>query len=130
VKIVGRWYVPWHAADASLLLASWPLCEGLRQLWAVPAPACCCRALVAAPTAVAALSDGCRGAPVATSGRSDCRCAVCVMQAAGGTLESYLSCVRSTLEAALCLRNFPSQNVERHNKPEVEMGCVACVTAA
>jgi len=24
-----------------------------------------------------------------------------------------------TLDAALCLRNFPSQTVERHNKPEV-----------
>ena len=30
----------------------------------------------------------------------------------------YLNCVRSTLTAALCLRNFPSQIVERHNKPE------------
>jgi len=25
------------------------------------------------------------------------------------------------LTAATCLRNFPSQNVERHNKPEVEV---------
>ncbi len=41
------------------------------------------------------------------------------------TLAPYLSCVRSTLDAALCLRNFPSQHVERHNKPEVEMGCVS-----
>lgn len=24
------------------------------------------------------------------------------------------------MEAALCLENFPSQIVERHNKPEVE----------
>merc|ERR1711907_182187 len=29
----------------------------------------------------------------------------------------------STLSAALCLENFASQQVERHNKPEVEMGC-------
>ncbi len=29
--------------------------------------------------------------------------------------------MRSTLDAALCLRNFPSQVVERHNKPEVEV---------
>jgi actin related protein 2/3 complex subunit 4 len=36
------------------------------------------------------------------------------------TLKPYLSCVRSTLEASLCVRNFPSQTVERHNKPEVE----------
>ena len=36
------------------------------------------------------------------------------------TLRPYLNCVRSTLNAAMCLSNFPSQNVERHNKPEVE----------
>mmetsp|Transcript_8739 Transcript_8739/g.17538 ORF Transcript_8739/g.17538 Transcript_8739/m.17538 type:complete len:169 (-) Transcript_8739:110-616(-) len=36
------------------------------------------------------------------------------------TLRPYLDCVRSTLEASLCIRNFPSQTVERHNKPEVE----------
>ena len=29
--------------------------------------------------------------------------------------------MRSTLTAASCVRNFPSQNVERHNKPEVEV---------
>jgi len=32
-----------------------------------------------------------------------------------------LNCVRSTLDAASCIRNFPSQNVERHNKPEIEI---------
>lgn len=37
------------------------------------------------------------------------------------TLAPYLSCIRHTLNAALCLRNFPSQLVERHNKPEVEI---------
>jgi len=36
------------------------------------------------------------------------------------TLRPYLICVRSSLEAALCLSNFASQQVERHNKPEVE----------
>mmetsp|Transcript_3119 Transcript_3119/g.6271 ORF Transcript_3119/g.6271 Transcript_3119/m.6271 type:complete len:171 (-) Transcript_3119:191-703(-) len=36
-------------------------------------------------------------------------------------LKPYLDAVRSTLTAACCLRNQPSQNVERHNKPEVEM---------
>ncbi|CAG8517495.1 10326_t:CDS:2 [Ambispora gerdemannii] len=36
------------------------------------------------------------------------------------TLRSYLTAVRSTLTAALCLTNFPSQVVERHNKPEIE----------
>lgn len=36
-------------------------------------------------------------------------------------LKPYLDAVKSTLTAAACLRNFPSQNVERHNKPEVEV---------
>ena len=37
------------------------------------------------------------------------------------TLKPYLNAVRSTLTAALCLENFESQVVERHNKPEVEV---------
>mmetsp|Transcript_27215 Transcript_27215/g.85664 ORF Transcript_27215/g.85664 Transcript_27215/m.85664 type:complete len:171 (-) Transcript_27215:1239-1751(-) len=37
------------------------------------------------------------------------------------SLAPYLNCVRTTLDAGLCLRNFPSQMVERHNKPEVEV---------
>eukprot|EP01065_Artemidia_motanka_P012212 TRINITY_DN1669_c0_g2_i1.p1 TRINITY_DN1669_c0_g2~~TRINITY_DN1669_c0_g2_i1.p1 ORF type:complete len:179 (+),score=52.34 TRINITY_DN1669_c0_g2_i1:103-639(+) len=43
--------------------------------------------------------------------------------AEGGIIaqEPYLRCIQSTLEAALCLANFPSQQVERHNKPEVEV---------
>ena len=36
------------------------------------------------------------------------------------TLRPYLNCIRSTLDAALCLRDFPSQTVERHNRPEIE----------
>mmetsp|Transcript_20855 Transcript_20855/g.42314 ORF Transcript_20855/g.42314 Transcript_20855/m.42314 type:complete len:171 (+) Transcript_20855:133-645(+) len=36
--------------------------------------------------------------------------------------QPYLACVRSTLTAALCLQNFGCQEVERHNKPEVETG--------
>jgi len=36
-------------------------------------------------------------------------------------LRPYLNCVRATITAALCLENFGSQIVERHNKPEVEM---------
>ncbi|KAM3877838.1 actin-related protein 2/3 complex subunit 4 [Diretmus argenteus] len=36
------------------------------------------------------------------------------------TLRPYLNAVRATLQAALCLENFSSQVVERHNKPEVE----------
>jgi len=38
------------------------------------------------------------------------------------TLKPYLNAVRSTLTAALCVENFSSQVVERHNKPEVEIG--------
>jgi actin related protein 2/3 complex subunit 4 len=37
------------------------------------------------------------------------------------TLKPYLDCIRTTLTASMCIRNFPSQVVERHNKPEVEM---------
>ena len=40
--------------------------------------------------------------------------------AADRAMESYLACIRSTMDAALCLRNFASEKVERHNKPEVE----------
>ncbi|XP_078434551.1 binding protein [Wolffia australiana] len=36
-------------------------------------------------------------------------------------LKPYLTCIRNTLEAAMCLQNFPCQEVERHNKPEVEV---------
>jgi actin related protein 2/3 complex subunit 4 len=36
------------------------------------------------------------------------------------TLKPYLDAIQSTLRASMCLRNFPSQMVERHNKPEVE----------
>lgn len=37
------------------------------------------------------------------------------------TLKPYLDAVRSSLQAAVCLENFSSQIVERHNKPEVEI---------
>ncbi|KAL7078782.1 hypothetical protein ACQ4LE_001935 [Meloidogyne hapla] len=37
------------------------------------------------------------------------------------TLQSYLDAVRKSLEAALCIRQFGSQVVERHNKPEIEI---------
>lgn len=36
------------------------------------------------------------------------------------TLRPYLAAVRTTLTASLCLENFASQVVERHNKPEIE----------
>ncbi|CAI9720261.1 actin-related protein 2/3 complex subunit 4 [Octopus vulgaris] len=37
------------------------------------------------------------------------------------TLRPYLNAVKHTLTAAMCLQNFESQVVERHNKPEVEV---------
>ena len=40
---------------------------------------------------------------------------------ATSALKPYLDAVRATLTAATCIRNFPSQTVERHNKPEVEV---------
>ncbi|TPP67876.1 Actin protein 2/3 complex subunit 4 [Fasciola gigantica] len=36
-------------------------------------------------------------------------------------LKPYLTAVKNTLHAALCIQNFPSQAVEKHNKPEVEV---------
>ena len=35
-------------------------------------------------------------------------------------LQPYLNAIRRSLQSALCLRNFASQDVERHNKPEIE----------
>nr|XP_054749943.1 actin-related protein 2/3 complex subunit 4-like [Lytechinus pictus] len=43
------------------------------------------------------------------------------MPKSAATLRPYLNAVRSTLTAAMCLENFSSQVVERHNKPEVEV---------
>lgn len=40
-----------------------------------------------------------------------------------------MQAVRATLEAAMCLENFSSQVVERHNKPEVEVARNAEVCA-
>lgn len=37
------------------------------------------------------------------------------------TLKPYLTAVRHTLTAAMCLTSFSSQVVERHDKPEVEV---------
>ena len=36
--------------------------------------------------------------------------------------QSYLAAVRAQLTASICLQNFASQVVERHNKPEIEAG--------
>eukprot|EP01121_Diplochlamys_sp_Union-15-3_P012128 TRINITY_DN359_c0_g1_i1.p1 TRINITY_DN359_c0_g1~~TRINITY_DN359_c0_g1_i1.p1 ORF type:complete len:176 (+),score=22.20 TRINITY_DN359_c0_g1_i1:46-573(+) len=46
------------------------------------------------------------------------------MSGGAGTtaLGPYLECIRATLTAAVCLENFASQEVERHNKPEIEAG--------
>lgn len=43
------------------------------------------------------------------------------MSSTAGALKPYLDAVQHTLTAALCLKNFPSQTVERHNKPEAEV---------
>lgn len=37
------------------------------------------------------------------------------------TLKPYLNAVKATLQAAMCIQNFESKVVERHNKPEVEV---------
>lgn len=37
------------------------------------------------------------------------------------TLKPYLTAVRHTLFAAMCVDNFSSQVIERHNKPEIEV---------
>ncbi|CAI9776982.1 unnamed protein product [Fraxinus pennsylvanica] len=50
-------------------------------------------------------------------------------QLMANTSRLYLTCIRNTLEAAMCLQNFPCQEVERHNKPEVELKYVICVYA-
>jgi hypothetical protein len=36
-------------------------------------------------------------------------------------MNEYLNLIQNALEGALCLRHFPSEKVERHQKPEVEM---------
>ncbi|CAE8672195.1 unnamed protein product [Polarella glacialis] len=36
------------------------------------------------------------------------------------TLKPYLEVIRHTLNSALCLQNYPSQVVERQNRPEIE----------
>ena len=36
--------------------------------------------------------------------------------------QPYFACVRNTLNAAMCLQSFGCQDVERHNKPEIEVG--------
>ena len=36
-------------------------------------------------------------------------------------MNEYLNLIQNAMEGALCLRHFPSEKVERHEKPEVEM---------
>jgi hypothetical protein len=45
----------------------------------------------------------------------------------GGTSAKnlYIQSLRSTLSAAICLSNFGCQEIERNNKPEVEMGALS-----
>eukprot|EP00930_Biecheleria_cincta_P003190 TRINITY_DN104121_c0_g1_i1.p1 TRINITY_DN104121_c0_g1~~TRINITY_DN104121_c0_g1_i1.p1 ORF type:complete len:176 (-),score=31.01 TRINITY_DN104121_c0_g1_i1:32-559(-) len=42
------------------------------------------------------------------------------MSVASASLGPYLEVIRNTLNAALCLQNYPSQVVERQNRPEIE----------
>lgn len=35
--------------------------------------------------------------------------------------QQYYTAIRNTLNASLCLQNFPSMKVECHNKPEIEI---------
>ena len=37
------------------------------------------------------------------------------------TLTNYLANMQKALDIALCVRDFASMKVEKHNKPEVEM---------
>ncbi|KAK8790031.1 hypothetical protein WA158_006811 [Blastocystis sp. Blastoise] len=37
------------------------------------------------------------------------------------TLKPYLDCIENTLNCVLTIHNFPSESIERHNKPEVEI---------
>ena len=37
-------------------------------------------------------------------------------------LKPYLDAIKATLHASLCIENFASRIVERHNKPEIEVG--------
>lgn len=43
------------------------------------------------------------------------------MSSSNVPLSSYLKQIRAQLEQSLCIRNFASESVERHNKPEIEM---------
>jgi len=42
-------------------------------------------------------------------------------QGVGGVQQVYLQAIRDTLTAVICLQNFASQRIERHNKAEVEV---------
>lgn len=35
--------------------------------------------------------------------------------------QKYLKSIEKALDLCLCLRNYPSELVERHNKPEIEV---------
>ncbi|KAM7322941.1 hypothetical protein ACRRTK_018446 [Alexandromys fortis] len=72
---------------------------------------------VLAETAAAPLGKG-----QASPGRAlpHCRFPAQTAPMMTATLRPYLSAMRATLQAALCLENFSSQVVERHNKPEAD----------
>jgi len=43
------------------------------------------------------------------------------MAKVAGNQAAYLQVIKDTLTASICLQNFASQRIERHNKPEVEV---------
>ncbi|AOW30866.1 hypothetical protein MG5_05440 [Candida albicans P57072] len=42
------------------------------------------------------------------------------------SLKPYLTAVRASLTAAICLEDFSSQLIERHNRPEIEVDSKSC----
>lgn len=76
-------------------------------------------------------------AQAASRARAGCSCSSCAsavvtraaaarpparaMAAPGGSLEGFLADLRPVLQRAFCLHSFPSESVERHNKPVIEV---------
>lgn len=44
---------------------------------------------------------------------------IIILRAMSLSMKKYILDIETELEKAICLRNFPSQVTERHNKPEV-----------
>ncbi|XP_075618367.1 actin-related protein 2/3 complex subunit 4 [Balearica regulorum gibbericeps] len=104
------------AASPFITTAS-PVCAAARPLRRRPGPGRGAGASRLPPSHRSGNFCASRKREPATSACRD-RTAAATMTA---TLRPYLNAVRATLQAALCLENFSSQVVERHNKPEVEV---------